>query len=83
MPIHLHTHDTTGNGVATVLFGQMAGADIADAALNGISGLTSQPALNSIVAALKNTPRDTGLNEDELQILSDYWGTTRQVLQQV
>lgn len=79
MPIHLHTHDTTGNGVATVLFGQMAGADIADAALNGISGLTSQPALNSIVAALKNTPRDTGLNEDELQILSDYWGTTRQV----
>ena len=79
MPIHLHTHDTTGNGVATVLFGQMAGADIADAALNGVSGLTSQPALNSIVAALKNTPRDTGLNEDELQILSDYWGTTRQV----
>ncbi|MDD3307737.1 MAG: pyruvate carboxylase [Acetobacterium sp.] len=79
LPIHLHTHDTTGNGVATVLFGQMAGADIADAALNGISGLTSQPALNSIVAALKNTPRDTGLNEDELQILSDYWGTTRQV----
>lgn len=79
MPIHLHTHDTTGNGVATVLFGAMAGADIADAALNGMSGLTSQPALNSIVAALKNTPRETDLSEDELQILSDYWGTTRQV----
>jgi pyruvate carboxylase len=79
MPIHLHTHDTTGNGVATVLFASMAGADIADAALNGISGLTSQPALNSIVAALKNTPRDTFLKEDELQILSDYWGSTRQV----
>ncbi len=79
MPIHLHTHDTTGNGVATVLFGSMAGADIADAALNGISGLTSQPALNSIVAALKNTPRDTFLKEDELQLLSDYWGSTRQV----
>lgn len=79
MPIHLHTHDTTGNGVATVLFGSMAGADIADAAFNGFSGLTSQPALNSIVAALKNTPRDTGFSEDELQILSDYWGTNRQL----
>ncbi|HEY5557032.1 pyruvate carboxylase [Acetobacterium sp.] len=79
IPIHLHTHDTTGNGVATVLFGSMAGADIADAAFNGLSGLTSQPALNSIVAALKNTPRDTGLSEDEIQIVSDYWGTTRQL----
>ena len=79
MPIHLHTHDTTGNGVATVLMACMAGVDIADAAFNGMSGLTSQPALNSIVAALKNTPRDTELNEDDLQLLSDYWGTTRQV----
>ncbi len=79
MPIHLHTHDTTGNGVATVLMACMAGVEIADAAFNGMSGLTSQPALNSIVAALKNTPRDTELNEDNLQLLSDYWGTTRQV----
>lgn len=79
MPIHLHTHDTTGNGVATVLFASMAGVEIADAALNGFSGLTSQPALNSIVAALKNTPRDAHLDEDNLQLLSDYWETTRQV----
>ncbi|WKY43658.1 pyruvate carboxylase [Eubacteriaceae bacterium ES2] len=82
MPIHLHTHDTTGNGVATVLFASLAGADIADAALNGVSGLTSQPALNSIVAALKNTNRDSMLDEEGLQILSDYWGTTRQVYSQ-
>ncbi len=79
MPIHLHTHDTTGNGVATVLFGAMAGVEIADAALNGFSGLTSQPALNSIVAALKNTPRDAHLNEDNLQVLSDYWEVDRQI----
>ncbi|MEG0680621.1 MAG: pyruvate carboxylase [Eubacterium sp.] len=79
IPIRFHTHDTAGNGVAAVLMAAMAGVDIADAAFNGMSGLTSQPALNSIVAALANTPRDTGLNEDNLQLISDYWGTTREV----
>ena len=55
IPIHLHTHDTTGNGVATVLMAAQAGVDIADTAFNAMSGLTSQPALNSVVAALQNT----------------------------
>ena len=51
IPIHLHTHDTSGNGVATLMMAANAGVDIIDAAFNSMSGLTSQPALNSIVAA--------------------------------
>jgi pyruvate carboxylase len=79
IPIHLHTHDTTGNGVATVLMAADAGLDIADAAFNSMSGLTSQPALNSIVAALKNTNRDTKLDSDNLQKISNYWEDVRPV----
>lgn len=82
IPIHLHTHDTTGNGVATVLMAAHAGVDIVDTALNSMSGLTSQPALNSVVAALKNTERDTGIDLDGLQKLSDYWAAVRPVYQQ-
>jgi len=51
IPIHLHTHDTTGNGGATALMAAEAGVDIVDTALNSMAGLTSQPALNSLVAA--------------------------------
>lgn len=79
IPIHLHTHDTTGNGVATVLMAAEAGVDIADTAFNSMSGLTSQPALNSVVAALQNTERDTGINLDDIQKLSDYWSAVRPV----
>lgn len=79
MPIHLHTHDTSGNGVATVLMAAMAGVDIVDTAFNGMSGLTSHPALNSIVAAMENTPRETGMNLDNLQLISDYWTTNREI----
>ena len=79
IPIHLHTHDTTGNGVATILMASEAGVDIVDTAFNGMSGLTSQPGMNSIVAALKNTKRDTGMNEDNLQIISDYWQEVRKI----
>lgn len=82
VPIHLHTHDTSGNGVATVLMAAQAGVDIADAAFNSMSGLTSQPALNSIVAALKNSDRDTGMDEDGLQKISDYWTDVRPVYSQ-
>lgn len=82
VPIHLHTHDTSGNGVATVLMAAEAGLDIADAAFNSMSGLTSQPALNSIVAALKNSDRDTGMDEDGLQKISDYWTDVRPVYSQ-
>lgn len=79
VPIHLHTHDTSGNGVATVLTAAMAGVDVVDAAMNSMSGLTSQPALNSIVAALDNSDRDTGLDSEGLQKISDYWTDVRPV----
>nr|MCR5482539.1 biotin/lipoyl-binding protein [Clostridia bacterium] len=79
IPVHLHTHDTTGNGVATVLMAAQAGVDIVDTAFNSMSGLTSQPALNSIVAALENTDRDAGLDLIDLQRISDYWDSVRPV----
>jgi len=82
MPIHLHTHDTSGNGVATILMAAEAGVDIVDTAFNSMSGLTSQPALNSVAAALENTPRCTGINLDDLQQLSDYWAAVRPVYAQ-
>lgn len=79
IPIHLHTHDTSGNGVATVLMAAQAGVDIVDAAFNSMSGLTSQPALNSIVASLQNSDRDTELDSDGLQKISEYWRDVRPV----
>lgn len=82
IPIHLHTHDTSGNGVAAVLMAAEAGVDIADTAFNSMSGLTSSPALNSIVAALEHTGRDTGINNDNVQKISDYWGAVRPVYNQ-
>lgn len=82
VPIHLHTHDTSGNGVATVLMAAQAGVDIADAAINSMSGLTSQPAENSIIAALRNSERDTGIDPDGMQVISDYWADVRPVYKQ-
>ncbi len=82
VPIHLHTHDTSGNGVATILMAAEAGVDIVDTAYNSMSGLTSQPALNSVVAALKNTDRDTGMDLKSIQKLSDYWRDVRPVYYQ-
>jgi len=79
IPIHLHTHDTTGNGVATTLMAANAGVDIIDMAFNSMSGLTSQPALNSIVAALENTDRATGIDLVGIQKISDYWNSVRPV----
>ena len=79
LPIHLHTHDTTGNGVATVLMAADAGVDIIDTTFNSMAGLTSQPALNSIVASLENTNRATGIELGGIQKLSDYWGAVRPV----
>jgi len=77
LPIHLHTHDTSGINAATILKAAEAGVEIADAAIAAMSGTTSQPNLNSIVAALAHTERDTGLNFDALNQCSDYWETVR------
>jgi len=82
IPIHLHTHDTSGNGGATILMAAMAGVDIVDAAFNSMAGLTSQPALNSIVAALENSDRATNLPLDQLQEISSYWNLVRPVYSQ-
>ncbi|MDD4775205.1 MAG: pyruvate carboxylase, partial [Syntrophomonas sp.] len=82
IPIHLHTHDTSGNGVATVLMAAEAGVDIADTAFNSMAGTTSQPALNSVVAALENTHRSTGINLDKIQEIADYWDDVRPIYSQ-
>ena len=60
LPVHFHTHDTSGINAASVLQAADAGADVVDLAIASLSGSTSQPNLNSIVAALQRTPRDTG-----------------------
>ncbi|TDU67205.1 pyruvate carboxylase [Prosthecobacter fusiformis] len=77
IPIHFHTHDTSGLNAASIIEAAEAGVDVADAAIASMSGGTSQPNLNSIVAALQHTPRDTGLDTDALQEFSDYWATVR------
>ena len=79
IPVHLHTHDTSGNGIATVLMAAQAGVDIVDAAFNSMAGLTSQPGMNSIVAALEHSSRDTGIDIDGIQKLSEYWRDVRPV----
>jgi pyruvate carboxylase len=77
MPIHFHTHDTSGINSASVLKAADAGADVADAAIASMSGGTSQPNVNSIVEALRHTPRDTELDIEALNECSDYWETVR------
>ena len=77
IPIHFHTHDTSGINASSILKAAEAGVDIADGALASMSGTTSQPNLNSIVAALANTERDTGMNQEALDRASDYWETVR------
>jgi pyruvate carboxylase len=78
LPIHFHTHDTSGVASASVLRAADAGVDVVDLALASMSGSTSQPNLNSVVAALQHTPRDTGLDLDRLNELSDYWEHVRE-----
>ena len=77
IPIQFHTHDNCGNQVAAVLMAAEAGVDVVDCAISSMSGLTSQPSINSVVAALKGQERDTGLDPDRLQYLSDYWEDVR------
>ena len=77
IPIHLHTHDTSGNQVATLLMAAEAGVDIVDTAISSLSSQTSRPSMNAIVAALQGQERDTGFDLDQLQILTDYWEDVR------
>jgi pyruvate carboxylase len=77
LPIHFHTHDTSGINAASILKAADAGVHAADAASSSMSGTTSQPNLDSVVAALAHTPRCTGLDEDALQRYADYWEVVR------
>ncbi len=77
LPIHLHTHDTSGLGGATILAAAEAGVDVADGAMDALSGNTSQPTLGSIVEALRHTDRDTGLDVAAIRAISDYWEAVR------
>jgi len=78
LPIHFHTHDTSGVAAASVLRAADAGVDVVDLAVASMSGSTAQPNLNSVVAALQHTPRDTGLDLDALNKFSDYWEGVRE-----
>jgi pyruvate carboxylase len=78
IPVHFHTHDTSGINAGSVLRASDAGVDVVDLALASMSGSTSQPNLNSVVAALQHTPRDTKLDLDTLNEFADYWEKVRE-----
>jgi len=77
LPVHLHTHDTSSNGSAMLLMAAQAGCDIVDAALSSVSGLTAQPNMNALLAALEGTIWDPKLDMGGLQKLANYWETCR------
>jgi len=77
IPVHFHTHDTSGLSAASVLAAAGAGVDAADGAMDALSGLTSQPNLGSIVEALRGQPRDPGLDRGALRAISAYWEGVR------
>ncbi len=79
IPVHFHTHDTSGISAASVLAAAEAGVDAADAAMDAVSGLTSQPPLGSIIAALRHEERDTGLDLDAVREISAYWEGVRRL----
>ncbi len=77
LPVHLHTHDTSGNGVASYLMACDAGVDVVDCALSSMSGLSSQPSLNALCAALGGKSRSPALDLDAMNALSIYWERVR------
>ena len=79
LPVHVHTHDTAGGQLATLLAVAEAGADAVDVASAPMSGTTSQPSMSALVAALADTPRDTGLDLSAVSDLEPYWEAVRRV----
>jgi len=77
LPIHVHTHDTAGTGVASMLACAHAGADAVDAAIDSMSGMTSQPSMGAMVAALQNDSLATGIEMKDLTQLIEYWESVR------
>ena len=78
LPVHLHTHDTSGISAASVLAAVEAGVDIVDTAIDSMSGLTSQPNMGAVVAALEHTENSTGLDADSIRVISSYWEEVRE-----
>jgi len=76
-PIHVHTHDTAGSGVASMLAAAEAGADVVDGAMDAMSGMTSQPSIGAIAANLRGTELDTGLDMAQIAPLNTYWENVR------
>lgn len=81
LPIHLHTHDTSGNGILTYSKAIEAGVDIVDAALSTMAGMTSQPSMNSLYYALEGTERKPKLDIKAMEQLSYYWENVRKYYQ--
>ena len=79
IPIHFHTHDTSGISSASILAAAEAGVDAVDCAMDALSGLTSQAPMGSIIAALAHQPRDTGLNPHAVREISTYWEGVRRL----
>lgn len=77
VPIHLHTHDTSGLGVATILEASKAGVDVVDVAIDSMSGMTSQPSFGAVVASLQGADRDTGFTLPTVSKYSSFWEQTR------
>src|SRR5664279_4857897 len=79
LPVHFHTHDTSGIAAASVLAAIDAGVDAVDGAIDAMSGLTSQPNLGSIIEALRHGPRASGIDPTKLRVISAYWEQTRKL----
>ena len=83
LPVHLHTHDTAGGQLATLLAASRAGVDAVDVASAPMAGTTSQPSASSLVAALAHTERDTGISLQAVADLEPYWEAVRRIYQPV
>ncbi|ORY66517.1 pyruvate carboxylase [Pseudomassariella vexata] len=77
LPIHVHTHDSAGTGVASMVACARAGADAVDAATDSLSGMTSQPSINAILASFEGSDLDPGLNPAHVRALDSYWAQIR------
>lgn len=79
LPVHLHTHDTAGGQLATLIAAIDAGVDAVDAASAPMAGTTSQPSASALIAALEHTQRDSGISLNEITALEPYWESVRNV----
>lgn len=77
VPVHLHTHDTTGNGVSTYVQATRAGVDVVDVASSALSGTTSQPSMSSFYYALEGNERQPELNIETVEKINDYWAQVK------